>query len=362
MKRRLLAPCLGLLVGCSGQGHDIVPDPEPATREPAPEEHVPTRLYPGPCQETVDTDLDDAAELIKLFRYDHQDRLIRREFDTFADGFIDYRHTIDYDGQRIIRETDSHGNGIIDVRDVSFLDTSGQEVGREKDSDGDGVVDYVLSRSFDLDGPALETVDRDGDGAFDDGTHWTYEAGELVRRTRFDDSEAALAITYFEAVGPSVEQELVDSDGDGTIDRATTSQYDGDRLVAVEVDGDHDGNPDSTVSYQYDGALLAVESYDADADGNPDLVTSYQYDSLGNLTLQTLDDGADGKLDRAAGSEYQDGRLVLSWIDHDGDGTLDEQTRNTWDQFGNLLRTERDRDGNGTFESATVYDYSCFTE
>ncbi|MBT8494103.1 MAG: hypothetical protein KJO07_13695 [Deltaproteobacteria bacterium] len=361
MQKRSLFIALGLVVGCAGQG-DVVPgDPETAPREPA-ADHVPTRLYPGPCQETVDTDLDEAAELIKLFRYDDHDRLIVREFDTFADGLIDYRHTITFDGQRIVRETDSHGNGIIDVRDVSFLNTAGQEVGREKDSDGDGRVDYLLSRSFVVDGPALETVDRDGDGSFDDGTHWTYEGGLLVRRTRFDGAQQAQSITYFEVVGPSTEQELVDGDGDGNIDRATTSHYDGDLLLLVEVDSDYDGNPDSAVSYQYQDSLVAVESYDSDADGDADLVTGYQYDQHGQLILQTLDDGADGKLDRAAGREYQDGRLVLSWIDHDGDGSLDEQTRNTWDQFGNLLRTDRDRDGNGAFESATVYDYSCFAD
>ena len=95
-------------------------------------------------------------------------------------------------------------------------------------------------------------------------------------------------------------------------------------------------------TYDENGTLIQSD-FDDDGDGTADRSESYTYDESGNLVRTDFDDGADGTTDR-------------SDFDDDGDGTADRSESYTYDESGNLVRTDFDDGADGTTDRSDFDD------
>lgn len=355
-----------LVAGC---GDDLAaPLPEPPLSPRAPQQpddpHRASRLYPGPCTEIVASGADGIVELVKHYRYDDLDRKISTEYDTFADGVIDYRQTVEYTAGARVRETDSHGNGIIDTRETTFFDDGGRVVAIHRDHDGDGSADWIQTRSYDGEGRLVtEHTDRDADGLLDEGIRHVRDGDLLVTTEQLAGTDTGSELVTrridFQYQSGLVVAELVDDGADDSVERITSTFYDdAQRPVRIELDHDADGSADTAITRTWEAGLLTGETVDEGADGDPEEHESFSYDSDGLLVLHAIS-GEAGEL--LLGWRYDDaGREIGSWLDRDGDGSADSSETRGYDEHGNLLSLSRDTSGDGAANVQIDYRYDCF--
>jgi hypothetical protein len=129
------------------------------------------------------------------------------------------------------------------------------------DNDADGVMDETATFSYSDDGILLtELLDSNGDGEID--RRWIYTLDELNRIIGWDE--------FYE---PS-----------GAPGYAETREYSDDGMT-VTTTGEYDGIPVSTntITYNEDGEIFH-SVYDNDADGVTDSETTYDYNEAGQIT------------------------------------------------------------------------------
>ena len=98
-------------------------------------------------------------------------------------------------------------------------------------------------------------------------------------------------------------------------------------------------------TYDENGTLIQSD-FDDDGDGTADRSESYTYDESGNLVRTDFDDDADGTTDRSA-------------FDDDGDGTADRSEFYTYDAIGILSGVGFDDDNDGTLDRSESYTYDA---
>ena len=147
------------------------------------------------------------------------------------------------------------------------------------DSNTDGEPEWVLSRMYNASGQVIqELYDHGADGTLDTVYDYTYESGNLVRKTK-------------------------DAKADTSVDVIETHSY------------DQEGN-------------RTESAFDMNADGTPEKVFAFTYDEKGRRVGKTLDYGDDGQVDaRWQFSWDERGNMVLEEWDQNADGTIDEVIR-----------------------------------
>lgn len=217
--------------------------------------------------------------------YDAGNRLIRRETDTNADGFINvvesYNYVYDGNGKLLAQETDAGDDGTVDSIRTYIYDGNGRLIGMETDDGADGVLDRIDTYHYDDNGRRVRwDVDLAADGTIDMVYHYTHDplTGRLVQMVldRFD-AEGVLTqtsiYTYAYTASGKQAQTWIDSDGDGVDDTTTIYHYDEvtGLMVRVETDAGVDGVIDSSTLYKYDAkGMVEVIEIDQGADGSPD--------------------------------------------------------------------------------------------
>ena len=98
-------------------------------------------------------------------------------------------------------------------------------------------------------------------------------------------------------------------------------------------------------TYDENGTLIQSD-FDDDGDGTADRSESYTYDESGNLVRTDFDDDADGTTDR-------------SDFDDDGDGTADRSESYTYDANDRVSQASFDDDADGTIDRSESYTYDA---
>jgi len=143
---------------------------------------------------------------------------------------------------------------------------------------------------------------------------------------------------------------------DGTLDEATTSEYDPATMLLVgQTRTSASGAVLERVEYAYNGNL-PVSRTSRDAEGKVSSVRTYTYDGAGLLSGETLKDGA-GKMVSASLYAYDAAGVRLSWIVKDAKGVQVAETVYTV-KDGRVLGAEL-RDGAGKKNGSSVYAYDA---
>lgn len=145
-----------------------------------------------------------------------------------------------------------------------------------------------------------------------------------------------------------------DGNGDHLPDRVIDYRYDGDELIEVSdqsagsmqrtrlhwgagelrsytVDVDGDGRPDADTGRRFEDGLLVGTGTDNDGDGEWDGTSELGYDPRGRPSWMESDFDADGVADQLDETSWDtDGRITEKRKDIGMDGRLDVRTRVTW--------------------------------
>ena len=236
----------------------------------------------------LDSDNDGLADVVEAGSVDADSN---GEFDAFVDANNDGLHDAlfatpvadedtDTDGLPDRLDTDSDGDGNMDIVEAGFADTDNNGlVDNFNDNDGDGYDDSLSANAY-------EETDTDADGIPD---------------YRDEDSDN-------DGLSDTLEGD-VDTDGDGIIDR-------------LDIDSDNDSIPDAIEAgapapVDTDGDGLA-DYRDEDSD-NDDLPDSVEAGADGNNPADTDADGIPNFIDQDSDDDGIDDSVETN-IDSDGDG------------------------------------------
>ena len=211
--------------------------------------------------------------------------------DTDGDGWDDAYDPSNGGTPIALADTDADGH-------PDFLDT---------DSDGDGIVDLaegVIGAGESLVIPTLSGLDADEDGlddVFDESVKGATFMGVTAQGTN-----AALENTDNDAV-PDYRD--IDSDNDGILDNIEAQEDLDNYVVASEQDQDGDGLDDA---YDTDYNAVVIELVDTDGDGTPD----FRDEDTDNDWVPDYIEGNDADMNGKPD-------LIFSGTDVDGDGLDD---------------------------------------
>ena len=112
-------------------------------------------------------------------------------------------------------------------------------------------------------------------------------------------------------------------------------------------------------TYDENGTLIQSD-FDDDGDGTADRSETYTYDAIGILSGVGFDDDNDGTLDRSEAYTYSpfNGRLSRVEFDDDGDSTTDRSESYVYNSRGRLSQANFDDDGDGTTDRSEAYEYN----
>lgn len=296
------------------------------------------------------------VDRVETYEYDAQRRPTRIEYDDDNDGTVDWTATIVY--HPIAGET-GYLRQSPSLQDIAVAHRSAAIAVHEDD---DGTVDRTESYVYALRGFAVDAdddgtvdltgapLDEDGDGVFD----------------RFDNDGNGIADRF--GVG-WLESVAYDDNGDGTIERKVSFEYDPDDEVAERplytyTDSHDDGTINSVRKYSYSqegGANPARVEIDDTYDGTAfesDRAENRHYNALGQLVRSEFDDDDDDIADRIVRYAYgADGRQSEAWYDDDADGRYSRIEAYAYDDRGRIHSIRYDTDADGHSDRRITYDY-----
>ncbi len=374
--------------------------------------------------------------MARFSEYDEKGSLTRLAISNSADGVIDFSITYAYtydendnilskislnssgnqteafytydDAGNLVRETSGY-DGFVGQINTYTYDSAGNLLREVTTSGDDRLLNLRVYTYDDAGNRTSESVDFDGDGAFDRITTTTYP-NALAAPIAADDSISAVADiisigNLFNDNGNGVDQnpdntllqltavngEAVDLFGSQiTLASGATLSirpsgdfvYNPNGAFAGLADGEADtdsfsytvsngvgGTDTATVEIALQGTaaigmpiLLRQTFLDQNADGIPDSITTYTYDANGNRTRTLFDRDGDGMADSVETKTYDSNNDQTSFAsDNDADGQAEFRTTATYDDAGNLIRSSFDNDGDGeisAFVSTYTYDGS----
>jgi len=287
--------------------------------------------------------------------------------DSDSDGIDDMTEI----GSSIYLPNDSDGDGIIDARESSILDTDGDGAndqidgpGLNGDQDGDGLTN-AIENNLNTDSNKKDT-DGDGFNDFD-------EVGDSANPLDFD----------MDSIIDALESSILDSDGDGANDQidgpAPDADLDGDTVInsldncvsepnfnQLDLDSDSIGDKcdddidNDGLSNELEEYTLLLNPYnnDTDLDGILDGVevgenvySPLDIDEDGFIDAKEsaiLDDDHDGSNDQFDGpgeNGESDGDGILNKNDNCPNDKNVEQTNTDGDEFGDICDSDDDNDG-----------------
>ena len=255
---------------------------------------------------------------------------------------------------KLASKTENLGNTFVETR---TYDDRGQLVHHSPAFSGE----EITLRMFDRNGYIIRIQTPDG------RTISSYEYDSIGNTTRWEfdrdsNGSADSFETYaYDELGNRVRTEL-DIDRDGSTEDISTFTYTLGRMTRLERDQGANGTIDRIETYTYDesGHLLR-EEVDRNADGSAERIHTYTYNEQGNRTREDTDRDGDGSADQSRIYVYHDAtnnyQLQEERLDMDGDGTPEQITTYSYDENGNLRRTEKDDGGNGSIDSTVEYAY-----
>lgn len=316
-----------------------------------------------------------------FFTYDDADNLVRETFGS--DGFVDRISTYTYDSAgNLLREARTAGNGRLFSLTVYTYDDAGNRTSESVDFDGDGAFNRITTTTY-PDALAAPIAANDRISAAADiislGNLFADNGNGIDQSP--DNALLQIAEINGEAVDPLGSQITLASGATLNIRPSGDFVYNPDGafsdLAAGETGTDSfsytvsngvGGVDTATVEIALQGAvattgtptLLRQTLSDRNADGIPDSITTYTYDANGNETSETIDRDGDGTIDYITIATYDSDNNQTSFAsDNNADGLFDFTSSATYNSAGNPIRTSFDNDGDGdgpASVSTFVYD------
>lgn len=338
----------------------------------------------------VDYGDDGRSDQIDTRQYEG-DRLVRREFDSDANGVVDTVWDITYEADP---EREDHtieryvtravvGNAVIDGRE-DVVNPEGDVVETRLDLDGDGEFEVRQLYTKVRDGDTITTdFDIDGDGEIDmrrvDRTEgdpddeiietefralrtiatstegWTYdERGNRIGHTADNngDGEPDLIEEFTFDDNDNLTHSEHDQDGDGRPERADDNIYDDEgRLVRIEIDLSADNSVEAVIVLSYDDEGRVTEQSWENTDGFAFARTTMTYDDNGNLIVQERVGLPDPQWNQYEGFAFDDqDRITRYELDENGDGQFERIVLVEYDDDGNIARRIFDDNGDGAHD------------
>jgi hypothetical protein len=274
-------------------------------------------------------------------------------------------------------ETVNLVTGAITSRIALTYDANGYLIKSVYESDVDGVLDkWTMINTFDANGDLRLVEYFNRAGVLDNWIFRTFDVNGNVTRQRDE----------------------FDNNGDGVVDRWTTTVYSYDAngyplLALTEVDNNTDGTVDSwsstintydtngnltmreesrdgaitaryTATYASNGKLtISVDEYDINGDGKifSRATNTFTYDANGitKVMLTETDTNADGTVDKRRTVFFDaKGQRTVTEYDNNADGVVDRRTMITRDVNGNITMDEDDTNADGTIDLRTSRVYA----
>ncbi len=345
----------------------------------------------GSCGNFVDVDGDGIFEKRTQTTYNADGKMLQR-IGRDAEGVVISKSTMTYDaaGNSIRYEQDQDGNGVLDYVAVYTRDSNGVLRGRveDRDNDLDGTWDLQMTYTYNANGDMLtQAQDNNRDGSVDALTTNFYNAngtlikseldwggngsaeyrttyslnGRVVTRNSLSNNTVTNStVTTSDANGRVVER-TTDSNGDGTVNMRDSYLYNSEGAILSYIqDTNADGTADytQTTVYTYNGDGKPLTSKQTDTNGVYENAT-YTYDDNGNLARLRYDNST-GTDTWVYGYDVN-GRRTRTARDTGSNGSIDEESTQLYNEYGQILRNTQDPDGDGeTPPSLWVTDYSCW--
>ncbi len=290
-----------------------------------------------------DSDANGEPDSINTSEYDENGHQLRSVSDTDGDGNPNRitRNVYNEDGDRIRTERDSDGDGDVDSTTTTSYDDIGRLLRHEEDEDNNGTPDRIVTYWYDDDARQNGSrEDEDGDGLIDRSTtNFFDENGYLIRRDVDAGDDGTVNSRDLNEVDPrgNTTRRERDRDGDGELDDIDIFEYNEMCLRTYQEEQEGDGTVNRTTTTVYDEAGRQLSrSTDSDADGMPDSIDTNEYDDSGKRVFSADDNDADGAPDSTQTFEYTNGALSRVLTDQDADGMPDRieyytsQATNGW--------------------------------
>nr|WP_234894952.1 adhesin [Sinorhizobium meliloti] len=320
---------------------------------------------------TIDRDGDGIIDQSEVFTI-HADRSTTTVTKALAaDGGVLMEVSVAASADGLSRTTaiDENGDGQNDtvVSDATVVNGDGSRTRTIETRNADGTLRNCSTTTTSANGRSRSVLfDDDGDGAVDER--------QEVRISSGSDGSATTDIATYDRDGAllgreetttsadgNVKSARSDLDGDGTVDRITTTarvtQADGSTVVTESVTSADGKLMSRTVtSRSADGKLVTVEA-DANGDGAVDRLTTIAINTDGTTTEEVIDRHPNGMLaGRSVKVTAADG---LSWTrttDIDGNGTTDraESATIVVNAEGSRTETVTVKSSDGSLISQTV--------
>jgi YD repeat-containing protein len=244
----------------------------------------------------TDRDRDGAADFTVRLTRDERGLVQAIEIDEGADGTADEVHSYSYESRgnplqhEVRRPAGGDGAG---VRVTYLYDGNAQLTAMRVDEELDGKLDFTCTYEPPCPPPLPNaTCAPDCDPAIPASQVFTMPCPRHPKCT------GSSAVCRCDAYGDLLLREL-DLDGDGHGDEAARFAYDRQgKLIAAVVDEGVDGSEDVRHLYAYDERGMPI-AWDVLRKSKADSRRiEYAYDENGDLILETLDQGRDGKVNR----------------------------------------------------------------
>ena len=267
--------------------------------------------------------------------------------------------TISADGRSIVSETDADGNGVRDSRVEVTITDRGETLTEESFYSSGGVLEATRSDTVSGNGfSRMSSIDRNADGIAEytraetggiktNGTTWSQVQhytglNVALAREEYTASADGLATTT-----------KIDLDGDGLFESRTsgltTLLGNGDIAAhTVTIDENQATISERTVTTSGDG-LVTEDNLDADGDGIVDRLTTTTLGAGGGLTEIATEYTDVFQISRITTRDVSaDGWTVTLELDRDGDGTLDQRMVETADDSRTVATVYEDLDAMGS--------------
>lgn len=208
--------------------------------------------------------------------------------DNDGDGAPENNVTLRYDEPNSLwtyREDDTTGDGVAEVITTRQYDATGNLTQLQRDNDANGTFDHVQENVYNAGNRLVrQTVDTNNDGNLETLKEWQRNArGNVLSSRQLTDGVTTYSdVSTYDSAGNRLTYS-VDRDGDGAFDDAFSSTFDADNnLLETTTDLGADGSIDRTETRSYDTNGRMIERhYDSNADGNSENSTFNTYNADG---------------------------------------------------------------------------------
>ena len=260
--------------------------------------------------EEIDTNGDGVIDITKTFRYENS-LLVET-----SNSKLNTTETLNYDSaQQLIERLTRYGDGRTSRERYSY--DNGQVTEFSFDEDGDGQADRITYYNYDANDQLIETrIDKDGDGSIDIKTTASYFAdGKQATHTEDKNNNGVpnLIIAYVYDENGNRKSFNISVDENATPSETSLFTYTGDLVKEFFVlDSNYRLKFKETYFYDSQNRRKEVRK-DTNGDGKADVRVQYKYDENGNRILAAEDHNDDGIADKVWRQSVNNSTLVSPW-------------------------------------------------